>query len=185
MKSVLLFLVTCLFLSCAKREDKTLQEYMVTKSQEPDYFSVDFNPSMFKPATSNLTSNEQQALKGVEKLNVIAYHSDSIPAAFYKSETTKIKKFLTQDSQYQELMHVNSGKDGGMISYVGNDEHIDELVLFGKQHDNGFAIVRVIGKDMTPETVFALFKVIRERGFGVKELKPIEQAMDPTRTFKG
>lgn len=185
MKYLLLFFSGLLLFSCQKEEDDTLQEYMYHKSKAHDYMSVDFNPSMFaSPDAANLSNNERKALEGIEKLNVVAYHKDSIAPEFYKSETTKIKKLLS-DPQYQELIHVSSGKDGGSVSFVGDENQIDELVIFGKHHENGFAIIRVIGDDMQPETVLALLKVVRERGFGIKELEPIQQAVDPTRAFKG
>ena len=34
---------------------------------------------------------------------------------------------------------------------VGNENEIDELVLFGNKSDLGFTVVRVLGNDMKPE----------------------------------
>jgi hypothetical protein len=45
-------------------------------------------------------------------------------------------------------MKFASGKEGASVSFVGTDDHIEEFVFFANKEENGFAVVRILGKDM-------------------------------------
>jgi hypothetical protein len=42
-------------------------------------------------------------------------------------------------------------KEGASVSFVGTDDHIEEFVFFANKEENGFAVVRILGKDMNPD----------------------------------
>jgi hypothetical protein len=58
-------------------------------------------------------------------------------------------------------MKYSSGLEGASVSYVGTDEHIDEFVLFANSKDAGFAVIRVLGTDMNPNSVVTLMSVLK------------------------
>src|SRR5690606_16156246 len=110
------------------------------------------SPSILNVKPDLLTQDQQKALARFEKMNILSYQADSTNIAEYDAESAKVKDIL-KGEKYQELMHFGSGKDGGSISYVGTDDHIEEFVIFANRKQNGFAVVRVLGNDMTPNAI--------------------------------
>ena len=76
-----------------------------------------------------------------------------------------------------QLMKVGSGKDGASVSFVGDDEHINEFVVYANKAENGFAIVRVLGKNMNPTTIMNMISILKESNFDLEQLKPLQQMM--------
>jgi di/tripeptidase len=72
-------------------------------------------------------------------------------------------------------MKFGSGKESASISYVGSDEHINEFVLFANRKETGFAVVRVLGKDMSPTNIMIMLSVLKESKIDLEQLKPLQQ----------
>ncbi len=72
-------------------------------------------------------------------------------------------------------MTFGSGKDGASISYVGTDENIEEFVVFANRKENGFAVVRVLGKNMNPNNIMTLMTVLKQSNIDMEQLKPLQQ----------
>jgi len=69
----------------------------------------------------------------------------------------------------------STGKDGASISYVGTDDNIEEFVVFANRKESGFAVVRVLGKNMTPNNIMTLMSVLKESKIDMEQLKPLQQ----------
>ena len=111
---------------------------------------VDVSPSILNLDKTKLTADQSKALSSFEKMNILAYQvNDKNKSEFYV-ERKKINEILKDTTNYQQLMKFGSGKDGASISFVGDEDHIDEFILYGAKSDNGFAVVRILGKDMNP-----------------------------------
>jgi len=82
-----------------------------------------------------------------------------------------------KDEKYQQLMKFGSGQEGASVSFVGDDEHIDEFVFFANKKENGFAVVRVLGKDMNPTMIFNMISVLKEADVNLDQLKPLQDLM--------
>ena len=74
-------------------------------------------------------------------------------------------------------MKFGSGKEGASVSFIGDDEHIDEFIFYANKKENGFAIVRVLGKDMNPTMIFSMIGVLKEANLDIKQLKPLQDLM--------
>jgi hypothetical protein len=72
-------------------------------------------------------------------------------------------------------MKYSSGVEGASVSYVGTDEHIDEFVLFANSKDAGFAVIRVLGTDMNPNSVVTLMSVLKSSNIDMAQLKPLQE----------
>jgi hypothetical protein len=90
------------------------------------------------------------------------------------TERAKIDIIL-EDSKYKKLIKYGSGKQSAFISYVGSDEHIEEFVLFANRKEKGFAVVRVLGKDMSPTNIMTILSVLKESEIDLEQLKPLQQ----------
>jgi hypothetical protein len=72
-------------------------------------------------------------------------------------------------------MKYSSGLEGASVSYVGTDEQIDEFVLFANSKDAGFAVIRVLGTDMNPNSVVTLMSVLKSSNIDMAQLKPLQE----------
>ncbi len=176
MKSISIYaLLALLLVSC--HSEPSLQKYFVEHSENKDYNAVDISPSILKLEKTKLTADQTKALESFNKMNVLAFKCDSKNQAQYEAERVKVNAIL-KDQKYHQLMKVGSGKDGASVSFVGEDEHINEFVIYANNTENGFAIVQVLGKDMSPTTIMNMISVLKDSNLDLEQLKPL-QAMLP------
>jgi len=61
------------------------------------------------------------------------------------------------------------------VSFVGKENNIDEFVLFVNKKENGFAVVRILGKDMNPNNIMTVVSVLRNSNIDLQQLKPLQE----------
>lgn len=164
-----------LFAGC--QSEPTLQKYFVTNMENKDFISVDVSPNILNVDKAKLTAEQKTALASFEKMNILAFKLNDSNAAAYETEKTKVAKIL-KDEKYQQLMKFGSGKDGASISFVGDDEHIDEFVLFANKKENGFAVVRILGNDMNPANIVSMVSALQTANIDMEQLKPLQQLLE-------
>ena len=94
--------------------------------------------------------------------------------AEFELERAKVTTIL-KNEKYQQLMKFGSGKEGASVSFVGDDEHIDEFVLFANKKENGFAVVRVLGKDMNPTSIVTMVTALQHSNIDLEQLQPLKE----------
>ena len=94
----------------------------------------------------------------------------------FEIESAKVKQIL-KGKEYQELMKVGSGTNAASISFVGDEDKIDEFVIYAKGKNTGFAIVRILGDDMNPNNVMSILSIVKNSGIDMEQLKPLEGLM--------
>lgn len=145
-------------LSC--NSQPTLQTYFVDHQEVPYFISIDVPISFLGVDKLQLTDNQQDAIGSIKKLNMLGYSLKSGSKDTYSQEVKTIKTLL-KSKKYNELMRVGNSKDGRIqINYVGNEDAIDEFVIFGTSKEFGFAIIRVLGNDMEVSKIMELGPVI-------------------------
>ena len=165
--TILVFIIV----SCSN--EPSLQKYYVNKSESPNFISLTIPANVIKITDAELTDEQQQAYESVEKLNVLAFKLKGADKATFNEEKSQITQIL-KNKKYQELMRINNGKQTGVVKYIGNDDTIDEVIVFGSDDVNGFALVRVLGKNMKPENMMQLVQAVNTgniNGEGLNELK--------------
>lgn len=168
---ILSLLLTILLVSCNSKP--SLQKYFVEKTEDKNFVSVDLAANMLNLDKSKVTVEQAEALKSFDKVNILAFKSDATNMALYDTEKAKVKEIL-KDEKYQELMKFGSGKAGASLSFVGDEDHIDEFVLFANQKENGFAVVRVLGKDMNPTGIVTMLTALEHANLDMKQLEPLK-----------
>ena len=178
MKKVLLLGIAFGFtlLSCEKKE--TLQKYFVENSEKKEFIAFDLASDLFNTQKMELSADEKKALTSFKKANVIAFKVDSTNQNQFETERNKVRDLLKDDT-YQELIKVDQGKEGGAIYFVGDDEHIDEFVIFANKKENGFAVVRILGDDMNPTDVMNIIRLMQKGNLNLEQLKPLEALVKP------
>ena len=168
------FFVALLLASC--NSEPSLQKYFVENSEKKDFIALDVSSSILNADKTKLTAEQKTALQSFDKMNIIAFKVNDKNKEFYEVESDKVSQILKNDN-YQELMKVGSGKDAASVSYVGDEDHIGEFILFAKKKENGFAIVRILGKDMNPNNILTMLSVLKDSNIDMDQLKPLQELM--------
>ncbi|MBS7787417.1 DUF4252 domain-containing protein [Flavobacterium sp. CYK-55] len=179
MKKILAYTILgwfALLVSC--NQNPSLQKYFVENAEKKDFISLDISPSILKVNTNQLTDEQKQALTSFKKVNVLAFKRNANNLKEFEAERVKIGAIL-KNPEYQELIKVGSGKDGASVCYVGPDDHISEFIIYANRSENGFAIVRVLGQDMNPNSILEMVSVLKNANIDMEQLKPLQSIMTP------
>ncbi|MEP6928825.1 MAG: DUF4252 domain-containing protein [Flavobacterium sp.] len=168
--SAILALLT--LISCESKP--SLQKYFVENTDNKNFIALDVSPSILNLDKAKLSVAQTEALQSFDKMNILAFKANAKNKAEFESERAKVKEIL-KDPKYQELMKFGSGKEGASISYVGTEENIEEFVVFANRKEMGFAVVRVLGKDMNPNNIMTLMNVLQKSKIDMEQLKPLQQ----------
>jgi hypothetical protein len=174
MKRILSLIIIASTLLSSCNDEPSLQKYFVEKTENKNFIALDLSPNMLNVDSLKLTVDENIALKSFEKVNILAFKLNVKNKGEYETERSKVKEILKEE-KYQQLMKFGSGKDGASISFVGDTEHIDEFVFYANKKENGFAVVRVMGKDMNPTGIMTLMSVLKNANVDLEQLKPLQQ----------
>jgi hypothetical protein len=173
---IILFLITLLLSlilgSC--NSEPTLQKYFVENTENKDFIALDISSNILNVDKTKLTAVQIEALHSFDKMNVLAFKLNDKNKAQFETERAKVNLIL-KDTMYQQLMKFSSGKQGASVSYVGADDHIKEFVLFANKNDTGFAVIRVLGKDMNPTHIMNMISVLKESKIDLEQLKPLQE----------
>ncbi|MFE3871845.1 DUF4252 domain-containing protein [Flavobacterium sp. ZS1P70] len=162
-----LFLISC-------NSEPTLQKYFVENTENKNFIALDVSPSILNVDKAKLSVKQNEALQSFEKMNVLAFKLNATNKVQFETERAKVNLIL-KDKKYQQLMKFGSGKEGASVSYVGSDEHIEEFVLFANKKETGFAVVRILGKDMNPNNIMTMLSVLKESKVDLEQLKPLQE----------
>lgn len=141
-------------------QNPSLQTYFVDNELKPGFTSIDIPTSFLNIEETILTEEQKEAYNSIDKLNMLAFVVSDTNKAEYEVELSKVKDIL-KDTKYQELMRGGNSTDGKFIvKFIGEEDKIDELILFGNANDKGFAIIRVLGDDMSATKVANLYSAL-------------------------
>ncbi|MBC2839463.1 DUF4252 domain-containing protein [Robiginitalea sp. SC105] len=146
-----------LFMGCSSTQ--SLQEYYVDSSENPNFLVLDVPANILKLDEAGLSATELEALSSLRKLNILTFRKTEANADSYKEESAKIKAIL-KESEFKELMKLNTKYGRGVVKYLGNEDAIDEVVIYGDSKESGFAVIRVLGKNMNPAHFMQLLQAI-------------------------
>jgi len=173
---LILFIITLLgslvFGSC--NSEPTLQKYFVENTENKDFIALDISSNILNVDKTKLTVAQSEALHSFDKMNVLAFKLNDKNKVQFETERAKVNLIL-KDKMYQQLMKFSSGKQGASVSYVGADDHINEFVFFANKNDAGFAVIRVLGKDMNPTNIMNMISVLKESKIDLEQLKPLQE----------
>jgi hypothetical protein len=161
-------------LSC--NHEPSLQKYFVESTEDNDFVAVDLSPSILNIDDKALTAEQKAALATFDKMNVLAFRLDETNKTRYEAEKTKVTEIL-KDEKYQQLMKFGKGKDGISVSFVGTEDDIKEFVIFASNQENGFAVARILGKDMNPTSIMTMMEAMKHSNVNLEQLKPFQEIL--------
>jgi len=160
-----------LFTACSSTQ--SLQEYFVDSAENPNFLKFDVPSSILNLENADLSNSQREAFESLKKLNILAFKKSVANAGDYEVERTKVKAILKNDD-FIELMKMNTPYGKATIKYLGNEDAIDEVIIYGDNKEKGFALIRVLGDDMNPANMMQLLEAIQKsdykgEGFGQLE----------------
>lgn len=145
--------------SCSNKE--SLQRYYVDSSEKEGFVSLDIPSSMLDISKAELTEDQKEAYNSIKKLNVLAFPVTAENMSVYEAEKAKVNTILSGDN-FHDLLRLSDKDKRAVLKYSGSEETIDEVIFFGTDNDRGFALVRILGKDMKPEKMMEFIKIIEK-----------------------
>lgn len=161
------------------QSEPTMQKYFVDKQQQPGFSVFDVPSSIINTDKASLTPEQKRVLKTFKKLNVMFYKADPKQPKQLEREFQTVRTILKDTTQYAELMHFGSGKEGGSISIVGEEDKVDEIVLFGSKSGGGLTVIRILGEDMNPADAMTFLSVLQNTELNMQQLQPLQQIFKP------
>ncbi len=163
-------LVALSMLSCSN--EKSLQQYLVDKQEDDKFLKVDLATSLLQSDAANFTAEQQEILNTIKKVNVVAYPIKNNDTVDYESEKDELATIINQE-QYKTLMKMGSNSRGATLKYTGDEDAIDELIIFASDSDRGFAVFRVLGDDMRPDQMIKLMRSVDQGDLNLSSLSGV------------
>ena len=151
---------------------QSLQEYYVDNSENPNFLSVDLPVSLLNMEKADLNEEQREALNSLRKMNVLAFKKNDSNTAEFEAEKANVKAIL-KNEKFIDLMKLNTSYGKGVIKYMGDDEMIDEVIIYGDNDEKGFMLIRVLGNNMKPANLVQFMQAIQKsdyKGEGLSEI---------------
>ena len=165
-----LILAALTLVSCS--DGKSLQRYYVDKQDDDRFLKVDVAASLLKSDNQVLTDEQQEIMNTIEKVNVVAFPNKGENVADYDSEKAIVKEIIGQE-KYKTLMKMGSNKSGASLKYLGEEDAIDEIVIFASDDERGFALFRITGDKMEPAKMMRLMNSVESGDLDISQFNGI------------
>lgn len=168
----MIFAFAALGVLSACTSHQSLQEYYVDSAENPNFLAIDIPASILNLDKVELSDGEREVIKSLKKLNVLAFKKTTDNVMEFKQEKAKVADIL-KDERFVELMKLNSAYGKGVVKYLGDEDAIDEVVIYGNSEDKGFALIRILGDNMNPAQMMTLVQALQKsdyKGAGMGEI---------------
>ncbi|WP_299314549.1 DUF4252 domain-containing protein [uncultured Aquimarina sp.] len=164
-----------LFMSCSN--GTSLQKYFVDHQGDEDFVAVDLATSLLDTDKVALSKEEKEALESIKKVNFLALPLKDKTKARYDEEKMAINTILNSE-KYETLMRFGSNGTKAVLKFQGDEDHINEMIVFASNKERGLALVRVLGDDMKPQNVAKLMNAIDKGDVDMNAFKNIIGEID-------
>lgn len=152
--------------------EPSLQEYLVDKQEDDAFLKVDLATSLLYSEEDKLTAEQKEVLKTVKKVNVVTFPIKDNEAA-YTVERKKLQGILSQE-RYQKLTEIKHKNWNFTLNYVGEDEQIDEVIVYIDNSEKGFGVVRLLGEDMNPAKMIRMLETMDKDNVNLSAIEGIQ-----------
>ncbi len=151
-KIIALIAITLVIVSCAS--SPSLQKYYIDSQENKNFLSIDV-PASIISLTDNVSPEVEEALSSLKKFNILAFKKDDTNGAEFKIEEQKVKAIL-KNPKFKELMRIKDKGRNIVLKYEGDNDTMDEVIVYASDNSQGFALVRVIGENMEPAKIMKI-----------------------------
>lgn len=171
MKNIKLLGLVALGLLIGCNNEGSLQQYYVANQENNEFIAIDVPTSMFTGSES-LSPEQKVTMETIKKINLLAIQKKPENLQTMEDEQLKIAEIL-KDEKYQLLMRYGGGDTNVEIYFTGDEEAIDEIIVYGFDDDRGMGLARVLGEDMNPGDILSLFRSLEQGDIDMDGLKGI------------
>ncbi len=157
-------------MSCSNNQ--SLQRYLVDKQSDDRFLKIDLATSLLQSDESNFTEDEKDILNTVKKVNVVAYPIKSGNMAEYETEKAIVEEIIGQE-KYKTLSTIKSNDMHITLKYLGEEDAIDEVIIFVSSDEKGFGVFRLLCDDMRPDQILKLMNSIKKGDLDISKLSGI------------
>lgn len=157
--SIGLVLTMIALISCSN--EKSLQQYLVDKQDDDKFLKIDLAGSLLQNQSSGFSEEEQKVMNSLKKVNVVAFPLKNGDTTDYQIEKEKLAVIINQE-KYKTLVKAGSSEKGATLKYLGEEDAIDEIIIYASDDEKGFALLRVLGEDMRPDQMMQLFGMVEK-----------------------
>lgn len=167
---MILIILVLISVSCSK--EISLQKYYVESENNKEILMVDIPTSLLKIEDS-LSVNAKEALASVKKLNLLAFRLKKDNEEAFVAERAKIKQILSNKS-YKELIRLNDNGIKIKVKFLGDDESMNEVIVYATDNNRGFVLGRLLGDNMKPENMIHLLESVKDMNIDNSVFKSME-----------
>jgi len=157
--------------------EQSLQRYLVDRQDDDSFLKIDIAASLLQTDSNSLSQEEKDILETVKKINVVAFPLNGDNDAQYEEKKQELKNIISQD-KYKTLMKFGSNKRGATLKYLGEEDAINEIIVFASDDEKGFALFRLLGDNMRPDQMIKLMNSIEKGDLDVSKLSSIGGLFD-------
>jgi hypothetical protein len=161
-------------LSCDN--SKSLQSYIVEKQADARFMKVDFATSLISEMDS-LPQEQKEVLQSIKKMNVVAYPKKKGTEAEYEVEKVRLSVIFDQE-KYKTLGSFRANNQNITLMYLGEEDAIDEVIVYGRDDEKGLAVFRLLGNDMDPSDVMKLSAMLEDGNLDLSKLTGLEEVFN-------
>ena len=176
-KLFFLFCLTMFSISCDN--EQSLQEYFVANQENKDFIAIDIPASLFAKL-GTLNPDQEKTLKSVKKVNFLAVAKKPENMEVINSEREKMTNIL-KDEKYQLLMKYGGGDTRMELYFTGDEEAVDEVIIYGYDENRGVGIARVLGNDMNPGEVMEFITSLKAGDLNMQGLEGVAEMFGQTK----
>jgi hypothetical protein len=171
LKSISLLCFIMLMMSCDGKQ--SLQEYYVENQGNNDFVAIDVPTSLFAN-TESLSNDQKMTMETVKKVNILAISKKPENQDKIDKEKAAISNIL-KDEKYQLLMKYGGSNSKMEVYFTGNEEAVDEIIVYGEDVTKGIGIARVLGDKMNPSDILQLVRSIEKGDVDMEGLNGISK----------
>jgi len=154
---IIAFVVSFSFTSC---QEQTLQDYLVASQEKQGFVTFDVPGGIFQIESDEISEASRNTLKTIKKINIVGLLTKDSTADAIASEKEQLDKIF-QKSEYKRLMRFTEKKMKVNLYYTGDQDAIDEVIVYGYGAEVGVGIARVLGEDMSISDIMAVMKDVK------------------------
>ena len=157
--------------------EPSLQQYFVDRQNDNEFIAVDLPSSLLDKEKIELSKDEKEALESIKKVNFLALPLNSSNEAKMAKESEEITKIVSSE-KYETLMRFGSNGMSAVLKYQGDDDDIDEVIVFATHQEKGLALVRLLGDNMRPEKMASLMRSVEKGNLDLSALEQIAKTFE-------
>lgn len=156
MKKINKFLFAIVALvAIACNSEPTLQKYYVDHLEDKNFVVLDIPSSLFLGENSMLSEEDQKVINSIRKANVLALPINENNETIYQEERATVENILNNE-KYKVLMRFGSSGKNVKVMYLGENDAIDEVIVYANDNTKGFAVARLLGDNMNFSAIMKL-----------------------------